>query len=163
MGLTLPRGQELQCTYWRSCELDAAYRRRKKGYARFCKNIKAFELLLNLNLTYSANGIRVDVDDPNNLGPILSYDESITAIASLLDEAKTDLSGATVAFSSYRWFCGFDDAAGLTKFNRALAARVDVYRKQWATALTDLDESFFDLNGDFNEGVERSLQYRVIS
>jgi hypothetical protein len=107
---------------------------------------------LNLNLTYS-NGIRVDVDDPNNLGPILSYDESISDIASLLNEAKTDLSGATVAFPLTDGFFGFDDAAGLTKFNRALAARVDVYRKQWATALTDLGESFFDLNGDFNEGV----------
>ena len=34
-----------------------------------------------------------------------------------------------------------------------MAARVDVYRKQWATALTDLDASFLDLNGDFYIGV----------
>jgi len=124
----------------------------RKGYTGFGKTLKAFELLLNLNLTYT-NGIRVDVADPNNLGPILNYDESINAISSLLDEAKTDLSGATVAFPLTDGFAGFDDAAGLTKFNRALAARVDVYRKQWATALTDLSESFFDLNGDFYLGV----------
>jgi len=124
----------------------------RKGYTGFSKTLKAFELLLNLNLTYT-NGIRVDVADPNNLGPILNYDESINAISSLLDEAKTDLSGATIAFPLTDGFAGFDDAAGLTKFNRALAARVDVYRKQWATALTDLSESFFDLNGDFYLGV----------
>src|SRR6476660_630911 len=68
----------------------------RKGYTGFAKTLKAYELLLNLNLTYT-NGIRVDVADPNNLGPILTYDESISGIASLLDEAKTDLGGATVA------------------------------------------------------------------
>jgi len=124
----------------------------KKGYTGFAKTLKAFELLLNLNLTYS-NGIRVDVADPNNLGPILNYDESITAISALLDEAKADLGAATVGFPLTDGFAGFDDAAGLTKFNRALAARVDVYRKQWTTALTDLSASFFDLNGDFYLGV----------
>ncbi len=124
----------------------------RKGYTGFAKTLKAYELLLNLNLTYS-NGIRIDVADPNNLGPILSYDESIAGIAALLDEAKTDLGGATIAFPLTDGFAGFDDAAGLIKFNRALAARVDVYRKQWDTALTDLSGSFFDLNGDFYIGV----------
>ena len=124
----------------------------RKGYSGFAKTLKAFELLLNLNLTYT-NGIRVDVADPNNLGPILDYDGSISAISSLLDEGKADLGGATVAFPLTDGFTGFEDAAGLTKFNRALAARVDVYRKQWPTALTDLGESFLDLNGDFYTGV----------
>ncbi|MFI5187361.1 MAG: RagB/SusD family nutrient uptake outer membrane protein [Chitinophagales bacterium] len=123
----------------------------KKGYTGFAKTLKAYELLLNLNLTYS-NGIRVDVADPDHLGPILTYDESIAAISSLLDEAKTDLSGATVNFPLTSGFTGLDDAAGLTKFNRALAARVDVYRKLWSAALTDLSASFFDINGDFNAG-----------
>jgi len=45
----------------------------KKGYTGFAKTIKAYDLLMNLNLTYT-NGIRVDVSDPNNLGPILGYD-----------------------------------------------------------------------------------------
>ncbi|HJW31058.1 MAG TPA: RagB/SusD family nutrient uptake outer membrane protein, partial [Saprospiraceae bacterium] len=124
----------------------------KKGYTGFAKTLKAYELLLNLNLTYN-NGIRVDVADPNNLGPILSYDASIAAIAALLDEAKADLTGATVNFPLTAGFTGFGDAAGLLKFNRAIAARVDVYRKQWAAALTDLNQSFFDLAGDFKTGV----------
>lgn len=123
----------------------------RKGYFGFAKTIKAFELLLNLNLTYT-NGIRVDVSDPNNLGPILGFDESIAAIGSLLDEAKSDLGGASIVYQLTSGFAGFDDVAGFTKFNRALAARVDVYRGQFATALTDLGESFFDLEGDFYTG-----------
>lgn len=124
----------------------------RKGYTGFAKTLKAYELLLNLNLTYT-NGIRVDVADQANLGPILGYDESIAAIAALLDEGKAELTGATIAFALPAGFTGFTDAAGLVKFNRALAARVAVYRKQWAAALTALNESFFNLNGDLNAGV----------
>src|SRR6476619_2125671 len=102
----------------------------KKGYTGFAKTLKAIELLLNLNLTYT-NGIRVDVADPNNLGPIVGYDEAIGDIASLLDEGQTDLTGATIVFPFTSGFTGFEDAAGLIKFNRALAARVAVYRKPW--------------------------------
>src|SRR4029078_7990992 len=50
-------------------------------------------------------------------------------------------------------FAGFNDAAGLNKVNRALAARVAVYRKQWAAALIALGGSFYNLNGNFNTGV----------
>jgi starch-binding outer membrane protein, SusD/RagB family len=124
----------------------------KKGYIGFAKTLKAYELLLNLNLTYT-NGIRVEVADPKNLGPFLNNTESMTAIAALLDAAKTDLTGATIAFTLTSGFAGLNDAAGLIKFNRALAARVAVYRQQWAAALTALNESFFDLNGNFNTGV----------
>lgn len=124
----------------------------KKGYLGFAKTIKAYHLLLNLNLTYT-NGIRLEVNDPDNLGPVVGYPESLTAIAAMLDEAKTDLTGATVAYTLSSGFTGFKTAAGLIQFNRALAARVAVYRQQWAAALTALNESFFDLNGSFNKGV----------
>ena len=112
----------------------------------------------NLNLTYT-NGVRIDVTTPDNLGPILGYDESIAAIAALLDEARTDLAGSQLSFPLTPGFAGtsvspaFNDAPGFTKFNRALAARVDVYRKQWATALANLDLAFLDLTGNFNVGV----------
>lgn len=137
--------------------LDAASRStlisdaEKKGYSGFAKTMKAYELLLNLNLTYT-NGIRIEVSDPQHLGPFVGYDESLAAIAGMLDDAKTDLSGAQVTFPLGSGFTDFSDAAGFTQFNRALAARVAVYRKQWSTALTDLDESFFNLNGSFKTG-----------
>jgi len=84
---------------------------------------------------------------------VLSYDESIAAIASMLDEGYTDFNGATVAFPLPEGaFTGLENAAGLAKFNRALAAIVAVYRQLWTEALTDLSESFFDLHGDFYTG-----------
>lgn len=123
----------------------------KSGYIGFARTIKAYQLLMNLNLT-DTNGIRIDVADPDNLGPIVSYDGALTAIAGLLDSAQSDLSNATISFT-LAGFTGFNDAAGLTQVNRALAARVAVYRKQWTAALTDLNASFFGLNNDFYLGV----------
>lgn len=122
----------------------------KKGYTGFARTIKAQQLLLNLNLTYT-NGIRVNVIDPDNLGPFVSYEEGLTAVAAVLDSAKTDLSGAAVSFP-LPGFDGFSDAAGFLKVNRALAARVAVYRQKWDDALTALSESFFSLNGNFYTG-----------
>jgi len=124
----------------------------KKGYTGFAKTIKAYQLLLTLNLT-NANGIRIDVSNPDQLGPIVGYDESLAAIATLLDDAKSDFNAAQVAFPLSSGFAGFNDATGLTKVNRALAARVAVYRKQWGAALTALAASFFDITGNFNTGV----------
>jgi hypothetical protein len=124
----------------------------RKGYLGFAKTIKAYQLLLNLNLTYT-NGVRLEVNDPDNLGPVVGHPESLTAIANMLDEARTDLTGSTIAYTLSAGFEGFKTAAGLLQFNRALAARVAVYRQQWAAALTALNESFFDLNGSFNKGV----------
>ncbi len=123
----------------------------KKAYVGFARTIKAYQLLLNLNLTYT-NGIRVDVADPNHLGPIVNYTNGLTAITSILDSAKNDFTGATVSFP-LAGFGNFSNAAGLLQFNRALAARVSVYQKNWQTALDDLNGSFFGLNVDFNTGV----------
>jgi hypothetical protein len=123
----------------------------KNGYVGFARTIKAYQLLLNLNLTYS-NGVRLDVTDPNNLGPVVGYDDGLTAIAALLDSAKTDFGSASVVFP-LPGFESFRDAAGLTKVNRAIAARVAIYRKQWSQALTALNESFFDLTKSFYLGV----------
>jgi len=118
----------------------------KNGYLGFANTIKAYELLMNLNLTY-ANGIRVDVSDPDNLGPIVGYDDGLSAIASLLEEGYSDLNSGIIV---YPLTSGFE--VDFAEVNRALAARVAVYRQQWAEALTDLDQSFFDLNGDFYTG-----------
>lgn len=123
----------------------------KKGYIGFARTIKAYQLLMNLNLTDS-NGIRVDVINPDHLGPVVNYTDGLTAISALLDSAKTDLSNASVVFP-LAGFSSFNDAAGLLEFNRALAARVSIYQQNWQAALTDVNESFFGLNAGFNIGV----------
>jgi hypothetical protein len=124
----------------------------KSGYIGFARTIKAYQLLLNLNLT-DTSGIRIFVDNPDQLGLFVSYNDALAAITSILDSAKADFSGATISFPLSSGFAGFNNAAGLLQFNRALAARVALYSQQWTTALTDLSASFFNLNGDFYLGV----------
>ncbi|HEX6430363.1 MAG TPA: RagB/SusD family nutrient uptake outer membrane protein [Niastella sp.] len=123
---------------------------RKAGIA-YAKTVKAHELLLVLNQQYE-NGIRVDVSDPDNLGAFLSKDESLNAIQSLLNEASVDLkgNGADLPFSTTLYS---KKASEFLKFNRALAARVAIYRKDWNLANTALTESFYDLNGSLTDGV----------
>jgi len=120
------------------------------GYLGFARTIKAFQLLLCLNQTDS-NGIRINVSDPNNLGPFVQPADALTAIAALLDSAQTDFSNATIDYTLAS-FGNFTDAAGLLQVNRALAARVAVYRQNWAGALTDLSASFFGLGQDLSLG-----------
>ena len=124
----------------------------KYGYTGFAKTIKACQLLLTLNLTYS-NGIRVDVENADKPGPVFGYEDALRAIDSLLRGGRDDLSKATVIFPLSTGFDGFKNADGLIKFNAALAARVAVYRKQWQDALTDLGNSFFELHGNFSTGI----------
>jgi starch-binding outer membrane protein, SusD/RagB family len=123
----------------------------RSGYLGVARTLKAYQLLLNINLT-DTNGIRIDVADPDHLGPFVTYDAGLAAISSLLDSARTDLSSASVAYT-LAGFGSFGDAAGLTKVNRALAARVAVYQKKWDVALTDLSQSFFGLHSDLSLGV----------
>src|SRR6478672_1412639 len=66
---------------------------RKAGIA-YAKTIQAYQFLLVYNLLYN-NGIRVDVKNPDQLGPFLSRQESIDAIANLLNTANTDLKNNT--------------------------------------------------------------------
>jgi starch-binding outer membrane protein, SusD/RagB family len=130
----------------------------KNGYLGFANTIKAYELLMVLNQQYN-NGIRVDVADEDNLGPFLSKDESLAAIANLLNEGAGQLSnaGASFRFLLSEGFAAFNTPATFREFNRALAARVAVYRGQYAEALTFLAESFLDLNGDLRAGAYYSF------
>lgn len=123
----------------------------RRGYTGVAKTIIAHELLMNLNLTYT-NGIYINLaaDNPAS-GPVIPYEAALDSIHRILDDAGIVLKNSVVpALPS--GFKGFYDAAGFYKFNRALAARVAVYRQQWADANTALNESFFNLTGDFSAG-----------
>jgi len=122
----------------------------RKAAIAYAKTVQAYELLMVFNQQYE-NGIRVDVSDPDNLGPFLSKDESLNAIQNLLNDANLDLKGnaADLPFSTILYN---KKASEFSKFNRALAARVAVYRKDWALANTALTESFLDLNGSLTAG-----------
>jgi len=123
---------------------------RKAGIA-YAKTVQAYQLLMVFNLLYG-NGIRVDVKDPDHLGPFLTKDQSIDAILSLLNEANVDLKGNNVSFP-FTTTLFSSNASQFSKFNRALAARVAVYKQDWATASTALSESFFSLTAPMDLGV----------
>ena len=120
----------------------------------FLKTMIAYELLLNLNLTYE-NGIRVDVADPNNLGDFLSYSESLTAIRTMLTDGASDLAagGAAFPFLLSSGFNGFNTPADFLTANRAISARVAMYQNDASGALNFLNDSFLDLAGNLNTGI----------
>jgi starch-binding outer membrane protein, SusD/RagB family len=136
-----------------SASITAAQKTIGKAYA---KTIQAHELLIVLNQQYN-NGVRVDVANPDALGPFLTKDQSLDAILGLLNSAYTDLSAnAAVSFPFSSTLFG-NTAGSFAQFNRALAARVSVYKNDWAGALTALGNSFYDINGDLKAGAYYSF------
>ena len=131
----------------------------ENGFMGYAKTIQAYELLLVLNHQYQ-NGIRLDVADPDKLGPFVSYDEGLAGIASLLDEASDLLANAGPEFIFFL-SDGFNRlSAGGTitpiefaEFNRAIAARVALYRGNKADAIDFVNKSFMDIDGDMYKGV----------
>ena len=117
----------------------------------YAKTIQAHELLMVLNQQYN-NGIRVDVANPDALGPFLTKDQSIDAIMTLLNGAYTDLNANTSISFPFNSTLFGNTAGNFAKFNRALAARVSVYKTDWSGALTALTNSFFDINGNLQTG-----------
>lgn len=131
------------------------------AYKAFAKTIKAHQLLLNLTMMYEP-GIRINVEDPDNLGEFVTRDVALDSIASLLDQAVVHLDNAGDELP-FQLSSGFDDLIlpgedavtpeAFRQFNRALAARVDVYREDFSGALEALEESFLELDDNFEKGV----------
>lgn len=126
------------------------------AYLGFAKTMQAHEYLLALNLQYE-NGIRIDVADPDNLGPFVDYNAALTAIRSLLDEGANHLAdaGTVFPFKLSIAMAGFDTPENFLKFNNALGARVALYQGDMAEANKRLTDSFMDLDGDMNTGPAR--------
>lgn len=119
----------------------------------FIKTIMAYELLLNLNLTYD-NGIRVAVNDEDNLGPFVSRTEALTSIRTLLENGASDLEsgGSSFPFTMSSGFSGFNEPSTFLQFNKAISARVAAYQEDYPAVLDFLSDSFLDLNGSLSMG-----------
>ncbi len=126
----------------------------RKALNGLAKTIKAHELLMVFNQQYD-NGIRVQVEDPNNLGAFLDKAGSLDAIVSLLDSGAADLKagGSSFALKLGKGYAGFDAPPTFLKFNRGLAARINAYRENWDAVNSSLAESFLNENGDLKSGV----------
>ena len=125
----------------------------KQGYRAYANTIKAYMLSQVLDMVGS-NGIRLDVADPENLGPFLSEEASYDAILGLLDEANGQLDGASFAFTLSDGFAGFNTPETFSLFNRAIAARVATHAARYQQALDYVNASFLALEGDLSTGVQ---------
>jgi len=129
----------------------------KEATLAYAQTMMAYDLLRALDTRYD-NGIPIDVDiDPT--GPpaaIVDSGTAFTHIVNLLDSAATHLTNvgdAPFPFQTSAGFAGFDRTLTFLKFNRALKARVSVYRNQWNDALTALSVSFLDTGAPLTLGV----------
>lgn len=134
---------------------DALSDAEKNGVFGFANTIKGYQYLMALTMQ-NENGIRLQNEtDIQQAGPLLSKEDAYAQIATLLDDAASDLqnAGSAFSFSLSSGFDGFNTPAGFLQFNRALRARVAAYRGNFDAVLTALDDSFIDENADLGLGV----------
>lgn len=117
----------------------------KEAVRGFVKTLQAHELLLVIN-TRDVNGAALDFDrEPQaEPAPLSGRTETLERVSALLDEGLTHLNagGSDFPFPLSSGFDGFDSPATFARFNRALKARVEVYRGNYQAALTALQGSF---------------------
>ncbi|HMI47767.1 MAG TPA: RagB/SusD family nutrient uptake outer membrane protein, partial [Gemmatimonadaceae bacterium] len=119
----------------------------KSAVRGFAETIQALDYLNVIN-TRDDLGAPIDVnigptDDP---APIVTKAAVLTEIVRLLDDGLTKINAGGTAFP-FVLSPGFADFATPTefaKFNRALKARVEAYRGNYASVLTSLGGSFLD-------------------
>ena len=117
----------LNVPYTKPDSLTAAEKEAARGFAQ---TIQALDFLEVIN-TRDTIGAPIAVDRPiDSLAPIVPRDQVFTHIAQLLDSAQTHLQngGTHFPFRLPSGFAGFTTPATFLQFNRALKARVDVYR-----------------------------------
>ena len=127
----------------------------RNGLNGFVKTIQAYQYMIPLNAQFG-NGIRIDVEDELNPGPFLSYQDALSEIRALLDEAQADLNnaGSDFFFTLTEGFEDFNTPATFLQLNRAIAARAALYAEDYSGALAAVNASFLDLAGDINVGPE---------
>ena len=119
----------------------------QSGTMGIARTIKALEFLYVVN-GHTQDSIPIAVEAPITAAPapFVTNAAALAYITALLDSAVTDLQagGATFAFSLSGGFSGFNTPATFIKFNRALKARVELYRGNFANVMTALGQSFID-------------------
>ncbi len=107
-------------------------------------------------------GIVVDVD-PNGraLGAFVSRDSGWAVARALLDDALGHLRapGARFRFTLPAGYSGFNDVAGFARYNRAITARLELYRGNWQAVLDALAESFLSTADASRAGLDRGVYH----
>ena len=121
----------------------------------FAHTLQAYNFMIILD-SHSQDQIPIDVgrDASGAPAPFVTNAEAWAHVIVLLDQAATELAGTPAfPFALPAGFAGFDSTATFLKFNRALRARVAVYRGDFAGALTFLAQSFLDPAAPLDRGV----------
>jgi starch-binding outer membrane protein, SusD/RagB family len=122
----------------------------------FAHTFQAYNFLIILD-AHRQDSIPLDVGTSvtSAPAPFATNAAADDRVVSLLDGAVTELDagGAAFPFTLPSGFAGFDTPATFRQFNRALRARVAVYRGDFAGALTALGESFLDPGAPLDRGV----------
>jgi hypothetical protein len=125
----------------------------------YVKTLQALDFLMILD-THTEDSIPIDVgtDVTAAPAPFATNSDAWDRVVLLLDQAAAELAagGSAFPFTLPPGFAGFDTPATFTQFNRALRARVAVYRNQFADALTALAGSFVNAAAPMDLGVYMS-------
>jgi starch-binding outer membrane protein, SusD/RagB family len=131
----------------------------KSAVRGFAKTIQALDYLNVIN-TRDDLGAPLDVNiGPTDVpAPIVAKAAVFTQISTLLDDGLTAIAagGSAFPFALSPGFSSFATPADFTKFNRALKARVEAYRGNYATVLTALNGSFLDTSAPLTLGAYHS-------
>ncbi len=132
----------------------------KSATRGFAHTIQALDYLkvINTRDTYGAP-LEVNTEPTADPAPIVSKAEIFAHISSLLDAAFGELQagGSAFPFSLGSGFDGFSTPTTFAQFNRALKARVEAYRGNYAAVLTALNGSFLDTSAPLTRGVYYSF------
>jgi starch-binding outer membrane protein, SusD/RagB family len=124
-----------------------------RGYAH---TLQAYNLMIVLD-SHNQDQIPIDVgtDVTAPPAPFATNADAWTRVMTLLDQAVTELQtgGAAFPFTLPTGFNGFNTPATFVLFNRAIRARVAVYRGDFTGALTFLSQSFLNPAGTMDLGV----------
>jgi hypothetical protein len=122
----------------------------------FAHTLQAYNFLIVLD-THLQDSIPIEVGTSVTAAPapFRSNADAYTQVLALLDGAVTELDagGGAFPFTLPSGFTGFNTPATFRQFNRALRARVAVYRGDYAGALAALTESFINPLAALDVGV----------
>jgi starch-binding outer membrane protein, SusD/RagB family len=131
----------------------------KSAVQGFAKTIQALDYLNVIN-TRDDLGAPIDVNiGPTDApAPIVTKAAVFTQIVTLLDDGLTALNagGSAFPFVVSPGFASFATPADFTKFNRALKARAEAYRGNYAAVLAALGGSFLDTTSPLTFGAFQS-------
>jgi hypothetical protein len=120
----------------------------------FAHTFQAYNFILILD-SHTQDQIPIDVgtDASAPPAPFVTNAEAWNHVIALLEQGATELVGTAFPFTLPAGFTGFNTPATFLQFNRALRARVAVYRGDFANALTFLGQSFLNTALPLSTGV----------